>query len=118
MSDIDYAAENKHDKENTGRLLKQTKIVGMDFIKMHQDAIADGALSKKEKELMALSISIVIHCEGCINSHLSAAKDAGATIEEVVEAVDVAIMMNGGPAIVYGGKALEAAEQYYGVDLK
>lgn len=118
MSEIDYKKELAHAKENTARLQKQTKKVGLDYFKMHSDAMADGALSKKDKELMSLAIGISKQCEGCIMSHLSEAKDSGATIEEVVETVNIAIMMNGGPAIVYGGKALEAAEQYYQVDLK
>lgn len=114
----DYQEFLKHAKENTSRLQKQTKAVGADYFKMHTDAMKDGALSQKEKELMALSIAISTRCEGCIVSHLAEAKASGASVQEVVETVNIAIMMSGGPAIVYGGIALEAAEQYYGVDLK
>lgn len=114
----DYKAFLKHAKENTARLQKQTKGVGADYFKLHTDAMADGALSKKQKELMSLAIAISTRCEGCIVSHLADAKANGATLDEVVETVNIAIMMSGGPAIVYGGKALEAAEQYYDVDLK
>jgi 4-carboxymuconolactone decarboxylase len=116
--EVNYKAFLKHAKENTARLQKQTKRVGADYFKMHTDAMADGALSQKQKELMALAIAISTRCDGCIVSHLFEAKESGATIDEVVETVNIAIMMSGGPAIVYGGKALEAAEQYYGVDLK
>lgn len=114
----DYKAFLKHAKENTARLQKQTKGVGADYFKLHTDAMADGALSKKQKELMSLAIAISTRCEGCIVSHLADAKANGATLDEVVETVNIEIMMSGGPAIVYGGKALEAAEQYYDVDLK
>lgn len=114
----DYKAFLKHAKENTARLQKQTKGVGADYFKLHTDAMADGALSKKQKELMSLAIAISTRCEGCIVSHLADAKANGATLDEVVETVNIAIMMSGCPAIVYGGKALEAAEQYYDVDLK
>ncbi|WP_125769005.1 carboxymuconolactone decarboxylase family protein [Companilactobacillus furfuricola] len=118
MAETDYKEFLKHAKGNTARLQKQTKKVGMDYFKMHTDAMEPGAISKKNKELISLAIAISKQCDGCITSHLASAKEDGATIDEIVEVVNVAIMMNGGPAVVYGGKALEAAEQFYGVDLK
>jgi AhpD family alkylhydroperoxidase len=68
----------------------------------------DGALSAKIKELMALGIAIHARCEGCILYHVSAALKHGATREEIAETIAVAVEMGGGPATVYGGKALAA----------
>jgi alkylhydroperoxidase/carboxymuconolactone decarboxylase family protein YurZ len=36
------------------------------FTKMHQTSVADGVLAAKTKEMMALAISIAVHCDGCI----------------------------------------------------
>ncbi|MGM0819020.1 MAG: carboxymuconolactone decarboxylase family protein, partial [Actinomycetota bacterium] len=60
--------------------------------------------------LIALGMGITGHCEGCIAVHVEAAARAGATREELLEVVAVAILMNGGPATVYGGEAYKAIE--------
>ncbi len=71
-----------------------------------------GALAPRVKELMALGIAIAVHCDGCIVYHLHDALEAGATREEVADVVGVAVMMGGGPAVVYGSLALEALDQH------
>ncbi|MEZ4869129.1 MAG: carboxymuconolactone decarboxylase family protein [Caldilineaceae bacterium] len=53
---------------------------------------------------MALSIGIVLQCDGCMLYHLRNALKAGANAQEVYEAANVAIMMGGGPAVVYAAK--------------
>jgi len=73
-----------------------------------QSVGVDGALDAKTKELMALAIGITQHCEGCIAFHAKKAIAHGATREEAAEAIAVAVEMGGGPAVVYGGQALEA----------
>lgn len=75
---------------------------------LHQSAMAEGSVSTKNKELIALGISIHIQCEGCVSFHLKAALEAGATKEELTETVGVAILMGGGPAMVFGGEVLAA----------
>lgn len=82
------------------------------FAKMHREALADGALSAKTKELIALAISITSHCDGCISFHVHDAIEAGAVASEIEEAVGVAVLMGGGPAAVYGSDALEAVRQF------
>lgn len=71
-------------------------------------ALADGALNAKTKELIALAISVSKQCDGCIASHARGAARGGATVEEVAEALGVAIMMNGGPGSVHAPRAYEA----------
>lgn len=82
------------------------------FAKLHRSAVADGVLSGRTKELIALAIGIAVRCDGCIAFHVHDALGAGATREEVAETVGVAIMMGGGPSVVYGCQALEALEQF------
>jgi AhpD family alkylhydroperoxidase len=89
-------------------LYKAAPEVVRNFNDLASHASADGALSKKFKELMAASISVVTQCEDCIAYHTQAAIKAGANREEFVDAIGVAIEMGGGPASVYAGKALEA----------
>lgn len=80
------------------------------FLELEKNAFSDGVLPKKVKELMALSISIVTKCEPCMEWHVQQAFLAGATDEEIYEAIDVAIEMGGGPAAAYARFALKALE--------
>ena len=82
------------------------------FGQLHRHATADGALSTKVKELIALGIGIAARCDGCIAYHVHDALRAGATRKEIVETIGVAILMGGGPATVYGAEAFAALEQF------
>ena len=82
------------------------------FAQMHDAALADGALSRKVKELMALALAVSEQCDGCIGAHARAAADAGATAEEVAETLSVTLLMNGGPATVYGPRAWAAYQEF------
>lgn len=82
------------------------------FGSLHKVAFGEGELSTKEKELIALGIGIAMRCEGCVISHTRSALRAGASKADIAETVGVAIAMGGGPASVYGGKAIAAAEQF------
>ena len=75
-------------------------------------AYADGALSKKTKELVALAIGVAVRCDGCIAWHAKAAARLGATREEVAEFLAVVVQMGGGPASVYAGQAIRAFEEF------
>jgi len=78
------------------------------FGAVHDAALADGALSGRVKELMALAIATVKQCDGCIAYHAKAAARLGATRDEVAEALSVALLMDGGTATVYGPRAFAA----------
>ena len=70
-----------------------------------------GALDTKSKELICLGIAVAIRCDGCIAWHTRGSLEAGATEEEIVEALGVAILMGGGPSVTYATHAMEAMEQ-------
>ena len=65
------------------------------FLDMEAAAYGEGSLDRRTKELIALGISIVGNCESCMEWHLHQARKAGATREQVLEAVDVALEMGG-----------------------
>jgi AhpD family alkylhydroperoxidase len=71
-----------------------------------------GALDTKTKELIALAIGIAIRCDGCIAFHARSCVKYGATREEIMEMISVAVYMGGGPSTVYGARALEAFDQF------
>jgi AhpD family alkylhydroperoxidase len=72
------------------------------------EALAAGAVESKVKELMAMTIGVVLGCDGCIASHARGAVRAGATKQEAAEMIGVSIMMHGGPATIYGARAYAA----------
>lgn len=107
-----YPEELQEFMELMGVLDKEIHETVVGFRQMHKAAVADGALSFKMKELIALSIAISVRCDGCIATHVNAALKAGATRKEIAEAVGVAVLMGGGPSAVYGTKVLKAIEQF------
>lgn len=72
----------------------------------------DGALGVRDKELIALGISLALRCEPCIWSHVEKCLKSGATPEQIMEAAGVAVVMQGGPSYTYLPKVLEAIERF------
>ena len=83
------------------------------FLEMEQAAFSDGALRKKEKELIAIGISVQMNCESCMQWHIEQAATAGATYNETLEAVEVGIEMGGGPATVSARFALHVMDTVF-----
>lgn len=107
-----YPDTYAHLQELMGRLGAAAPEVMGGFAALHAAGTRDGALSTQTKELIALAIGIAVHCDGCIAYHVHDAMRAGATRGEIVETIGVAVMMGGGPSVVYGCDALEAVEQF------
>jgi AhpD family alkylhydroperoxidase len=82
------------------------------YAQLRTAALAPGALDVRIKELIALAIAVTRECDGCIASHAEGAARAGATEAEVAEALGVAVLMNGGPATVYGPRAFAAFREF------
>jgi AhpD family alkylhydroperoxidase len=80
---------------------------------LEQTAFADGALSTKTKELMAIGISVQAGCEPAIEQHVERAAEQGASFEESVEAVEVGIAMGGGTAVASAHFAFFALDRVY-----
>ena len=82
------------------------------FSELHDHSMKEGALSERHKELIALGIAISTRCDGCLAFHTREALEQGATSDEIAETIGVAIMMGGGPSLMYGALAMEALEQF------
>ncbi|MGF1275961.1 carboxymuconolactone decarboxylase family protein [Acetobacter pasteurianus] len=67
-------------------------------------------LDDKMRELIALAVAVTTRCDGCIAVHSAAAKKAGASKEEIAEALGVAVALNAGAALVYSSRVMEAFE--------
>jgi len=96
------------------KLLSLDSKVYRAFLDMEAAAYVDGALTKKCKELIAVGISVVTDCESCMQWHVEQAVQAGASQQEVLEAMEVGMEMGGGRATVSARFALEVLESVLG----
>ena len=65
-------------------------------------------LDAKTRELIALAVAVTRQCDGCIATHVNAARKQGATAEEIAEALGVAITVNAGAALVFSARVMDA----------
>jgi len=96
----------------SGRLFRESPDVIRAWRGMDGAVMKNASLTVATKELIAIGIAIAIRCDGCIAYHVKAAIDAGATREQIIETIGVAIYMGGGPSSVYGCEALKALDQF------
>lgn len=108
MSDLSEMSRRRRHAHK--RLTDLNSKVYAAFLEMERVAYADGALSKKMKELVAVGVSVTIDCESCMQWHIEQAHAAGASEREILEAIEVGIEMGGGPATVSARFALEVLD--------
>lgn len=111
MSHLDDITKRR--KAAHAKLLAAGSKVYKAFLEMERAAFSDGALPKKQKELIAVGISLVIDCESCMQWHIGQAAAAGASEREVLEAVEVGMEMSGGPGTVSARFALEVMDEVF-----
>ena len=111
-SSAKYPDQRRHLGKYLGQLRGAIPDTMKGFAQLHHAASGDGALSTKTKELIALAVAVSARCDGCIAFHAHDAVKAGATDEEIVEALGVAILMGGGPSAMYAAHVMEAVEQF------
>jgi AhpD family alkylhydroperoxidase len=82
------------------------------FSSLAQSATQEGALDKKTKELIALTIGVSSHCHGCIGFHVKSLVKLGASKDELMEALGMAVYMGGGPSLMYAAEAVKAFNEF------
>ena len=82
------------------------------FSALAKGAMKAGALSELHKELIALAIGVAGHCDGCIGFHAKSLVRLGASREQVMEALAVAVYMGGGPSLMHAADAVHAYEEF------
>lgn len=104
-----FMAETEADLATFSKEVPQT-VKG--FGQMGQAAKADGALSEKTKEFIALGIAVSTRCDSCIGFHVRSLVRLGATRDEMCEALAMATYMGGGPSYAFSAKALKAYDVF------
>lgn len=103
----DAREELKEAQRRVGALAKASPELFGGFSRISKVATSAGRFTAAQKELIAVAIAVASGCEDCILYHVDAAIKHGAEEAELIEALDVAVEMGGGPAIMYASKALE-----------
>lgn len=114
MADQSYAALRKRITAANSGLRSAQPDTLKGFNLMHVQAMRDGALSPRVKELIAVALSVGSRCDPCIAFHVPAALRHGATREEIMEVLSVAVMMGGGPSLMYAAHVIEAVDEELG----
>ena len=79
------------------------------FFDYYGSVFADGALTVREKALIALAVSHAVQCPYCIDAYSKESLKQGADLEEMTEAVHVATVIRGGASLVHGIQARNVA---------
>jgi AhpD family alkylhydroperoxidase len=88
-------------KNDVAKMKQQIPDTVAGFGALFGKVMQEGALSVREKELIALGIGVAQRCKPCIRAHVQKSLDAGATKQQILEAASVAVMMGGGPAYTH-----------------
>ncbi|MDD5335340.1 MAG: carboxymuconolactone decarboxylase family protein [Rhodoferax sp.] len=108
MSTFDHIGLIQNINENLAPLRTAQPQAMQAFGNLARAAMSEGAISAKNKELMALAIGITQHCSGCIGFHVKALHKLQCTKAELEEMLSVCVYMGGGPALMYAAEALKA----------
>ncbi len=110
MSTFDHATLVQNINQNLAPFRKSQPEAMQGFGQLARAAMAEGALSAKSKELIALAIGVTQHCSGCIGFHVKALHKLQCTRAEVEEMLSVCVYMGGGPALMYAAEVVKAWE--------
>jgi len=83
------------------------------FINFSQTVKADGVIDTKHKELILVALGVSSQCSWCIAMHIEGAVKAGATKEEILDACMLAVVMGGGPKLMYMNVVYEELDKYF-----
>src|SRR6266478_8634943 len=104
-------SEHYHDENDVKLMREMRKLTPEDFNAwLNLNNVvgrANGAIPRKYRELIAVAVACAVQCPYCIEAHSKAAKAAGATREEVVEAAFIAAALRAGGAATHGAMALK-----------
>lgn len=108
MSSFDAIGLMKNINDKLGPFRKSQGEAMQGFAQLAKASMAEGLVSAKHKELIALAIGITQHCAGCIAFHVKALHRLGCTRAELEEALAVCVYMGGGPGLMLVAEALAA----------
>jgi AhpD family alkylhydroperoxidase len=107
---MDWNQYHKEIGARVGDLMKLSPDTVRGYLMLSAAGSKTNHLNEKTRQLISLAVAVTTHCDGCIVVHTDAALKAGATKEEIAEALGVAVGMNAGAALVYSARVLDAVD--------
>jgi AhpD family alkylhydroperoxidase len=107
---LDWNEYHKEIGSRLGELMKLSPDTLRGYRALSDANAKTSVLGAKTRELISLAVAVTRQCDGCIVVHTDAALKAGATREEISEALGVAVAMNAGAALIYSTRVLDAVE--------
>jgi AhpD family alkylhydroperoxidase len=105
---LDWSTYHQELLATIGNMAKLSPDVVRGYSQLSEAGTKTGRLDAKTRELIALAVAVTRQCDGCITVHTDAAIKHGASREEIMEALGVAIALNAGAALVYSARVLDA----------
>jgi AhpD family alkylhydroperoxidase len=105
---LDWNEYQKQLGTTIGEIARTSPDIARGYRTLSDAASKTGKLDPKIRELIAIAVAVTLRCDGCITVHTDAAAKQGATKEEVIEALGVAITVNAGAALVYSARTVDA----------
>lgn len=102
---------NDKDLKKFGDISQWSEGLGKKFFDWYGAVFADGALTAREKSLIALAVSHAVQCPYCIDAYTTDTIKKGFTEEEMMEAVHVAGAIRGGASMVHGVQMMNKADE-------
>ena len=102
---------NAHDLPRFPEMGKDAPELWDKFLSWYSAVFAEGALTEREKALIALAVSHAVQCPYCIDAYTTGSLEKGATPEQMTEAVHVAVAIRGGASLVHGLQMREHAKK-------
>lgn len=102
---------NPKDLERFGEIGKDAPELARKFFDYYGAVFAEGALSEREKALIALAVAHAVQCPYCIDAYTTACLEKGSNLEEMTEAVHVVTAIRGGASLVHGIQMRNLAEK-------
>ena len=112
MSTFDHSGLIQNINSHLGPFRKSQAEAMQGFGQLARASMAEGAISAKHKELIALAIGISQRCSGCVGFHVKALVKLGCTRAELEEMLAICVYMGGGPSLMYAAEALGAWDQF------
>jgi alkylhydroperoxidase/carboxymuconolactone decarboxylase family protein len=96
---------------NFGNIAAGSPELAEKFFAYYGSVFAEGALSEREKALIALAVAHTVQCPYCIDAYSKASLSAGSDLEQMTEAVHVATAIRGGASLIHGLQMLDRVNQ-------
>lgn len=93
---------NPEDLKKFGNIGEFDKPLADKFFDYYGEVFKEGALTAREKSLIALAVAHAVQCPYCIDAYTSDTLEKGVTEEQMMEAVHVAAAIRGGASLVHG----------------